>query len=114
MLSGEITSQKAKRVLYPLFWITLLNFVLFCVRWQITKASGQAGMVDESGYTVVEHGQSFHLTTTVYWLGRIHLLSVLVSILTVVVVRAYFFHTGDLKKTARESGASKVRGTHPQ
>jgi len=98
MLSGEIMTKRAKRVLYPLFWITLLNFVLFCIRWQFTGASGQAGEVDGNGYTVVEHGHTLHLTANTYWLARIHVVSVVVCIVAGVIARAYFFAQGDLKK----------------
>src|SRR5436309_2215107 len=36
ILSGEVSSRKARRVLYPLLIVYLLTFVSSAIRWQIT------------------------------------------------------------------------------
>jgi hypothetical protein len=40
ILSGETTSRRAKRVLYPLLLIYLVDFVSCIIRWQMTGYSG--------------------------------------------------------------------------
>ena len=100
MLSGEIISKKAKRVLYPVFFIFLFNFILFLIRWQVTKDSGATvGVVEGDGYRIVEHGHTLYVTSAEYWLSRMQLVSLAVCFMAVLATRIHFYRTGDLKKT---------------
>ena len=61
MITGEITSARAKRILYPFLFTFLLYFIVLVVRWQMTGASGfTTGSPEGSGYSVVEHGRTLH------------------------------------------------------
>jgi hypothetical protein len=100
--SGEVTSRRAKRLLYPLLVVYLLNFVSSAVRWQVTGYSGfTTGAAEASGYSVVEHGHTIHVTAGQYWLGRIQILILIVGVVAWFVARAYFFRTGDLRREKR-------------
>ncbi len=99
ILSGEVTSRRAKRVLYPILLIYLLNFVSSAIHLQLTGYSGfTTGTPDEVGYSVVEHGRTIHVTSGQYWLGRVQLLILVVGLVTWFVARAHFFRTGDLRR----------------
>jgi hypothetical protein len=99
ILSGEITSRRAKRVLYPLLVIYLFNFISLVVRWQITGYSGfTSGTPEGAGYSVIEHGRTIHVTAVQYWLGHTQLLILIVGLVAWFVARAYFFRTGDLRR----------------
>jgi hypothetical protein len=104
ILTGEITSPRAKRVLYPLAAVYLINFVLIAIRWQLTSYSGFAvGTPQDGGYSVIEHGQSIHLTTSQYWLGRLQILFLILGMLTWFITRAHFFRTGDLRHAEKSN-----------
>lgn len=94
--SGEIRTHKAKRVLYPLLLVYLINFVSFVVRSQLTGYYGTTGAPDTAGYSVVEHGHTFHVTAGQYWLSRIQILLLIAGVIAWFVARACFFRTGDL------------------
>jgi len=99
MLSGEIISVRAKKVLYPIFFIALLNFVLFAVRWQMTNDSGMTiGKAESGGYRLVEHGRVVYVSGQEYLLARIQGVSLVACFAALFIARAYFSHTGDLKK----------------
>ena len=99
ILSGEITSRRARRVLYPILVIYALNFFSLMVRWQMTGYSGlSGGTSDAAGYSVVEHGHTFHVTAGQYWLGKVQFLILVAGIVAWFVARAYFFRTGDLRR----------------
>jgi hypothetical protein len=99
ILSGEVTSRRAKLVLYPILVIYLLNFVSSAVRWQITGYSGfTTGTLDGSGYSVVEHGHTIHVTPGQYHFGRIQMVILFVGVAAWFIARAYFFRTGDLRR----------------
>src|SRR2546422_6940366 len=99
ILSGEVTSPRAKRVLYPILLIGLLNFVSSAIRWQLTGYSGfTTGTPDGAGYSVVEHGHTIHLTAGQYGLGRIQIVILFLGGVLWFIARAYFFRTGDLKR----------------
>jgi len=99
ILTGEITSPRAKRVLYPMLAAYLINFILAAFRWQMTGYSGlTSGTPEQPGYSVVEHGRSFHVSTSQYWLGRLQIVLVIFGVLAWFIVRAYFFRTGDLRR----------------
>jgi hypothetical protein len=102
ILSGEVTSRRAKRVLYPLLVVYLFNFVSSAIRWQVTGYSGfTTGAPDASGYSVVEHGHTMHVTACQYWLGHIQILILVVGVGAWFVARAYFFRSGDLRREKR-------------
>jgi hypothetical protein len=102
IMSGEITSRKAKLVLYPILVIYILNFVSLAVCWQITGYSGfTAGTADGTGYSVVEHGRTMHVTTAQYRLGRIQVVTLFLGVAIWFIARAYFFRTGDLRREKR-------------
>jgi hypothetical protein len=104
ILSGEVTSRKAKLVLYPLLLIYLFDFVAMVVRLEMTGYSGfRYGTPDGAGYSVVEHGHTIHLTAGQYWLGRIHLLSLFLGLLAWFIARAYLFRTGDLRREKKRA-----------
>jgi hypothetical protein len=68
ILSGEVASKKARSVLYPLLIVLLLNFISSVVRSQITGYSGfTSGTLDRTGYSVVEHGHTIHVSVAQYW-----------------------------------------------
>ena len=99
ILSGEISSRRAKRVLYPILIIYLLNFISTAVRWQLTGYSGfTSGTPDGAGYSVVEHGRTIHVTTGQYDLGRIQMVVLFVGVAAWFIARAYFFRTGDFRR----------------
>ncbi len=99
ILSGETTSRRAKRVLYPLLLIYTVNFFSSVVRWQISGYSGfTSGVPEREGYSVIEHGRTIHVTAAQYWLGRFQLLILIVGLVVWFVARAYFFRTGDLRR----------------
>src|SRR5580765_5141100 len=57
LISGETTSRKAKRVIFPLFLVYFFDFISSIVRWQLTGFSGFTAAAPEgAGYSVVEHG----------------------------------------------------------
>ena len=100
ILSGETTSRRAKRLLYPMLLIYLVNFISSIVRWQITGYSGfTSGTAEGSGYSVIEHGRTIHVTAAQYWIGHTQGLILIVGLVAWFVARAYFFRTGDLRKT---------------
>jgi len=99
ILSGEVTSQKARRVLYPLLIVYLLNFVSSAIRWQITGYSGfTSGTPDRAGYSVIEHGHTIHVAAGQYWCGRMQIVILVVGATAWFIARAYFFRTGDLRR----------------
>jgi len=99
ILSREVTSRRAKRVLYPLLTVSFLNFVSFVVRSQLTGYSGiTTGTPDGAGYSVVEHGHTIHVTAGQYWFARIQIVILLVGVVVWFITRAYFFRTGDLRR----------------
>jgi hypothetical protein len=99
LMSGETTSRKAKLVMFPLLLIFLLNFILSIVRWQHTGFSGfTSGTPEPTGYSVVEHGRTFHLTPGEFWLGRIQAIIFVISFVAWFVARIYFLHSGDIKR----------------
>ncbi len=99
IMSGETTSRRAKRVLYPLLLIYFFNFVSSVVRWRITGYSGfTTGVPEGEGYSVIEHGHTIHVTAGQYWLGHAQLLVLIIGLVAWFVARAYFFRTGDLKR----------------
>lgn len=99
LLSGETTSRKAKYVMFPLLLIGLLDFVLSTVRWQLTGFSGfTVGTAERTGYSVVEHGRTFHLTVPEFWLGRLQAVVFIVSFAAWFAARVYFLHSGDIKR----------------
>jgi hypothetical protein len=105
ILSGEVASKRAKRVLYPLLIVYLLNFVSSVVRSQITGYSGfTSGTPDPAGYSVVEHGHTIHVSAGQYWFGHAQIIVLVIGAAAWFIARGYFFRTGDLK---RESGISK-------
>jgi hypothetical protein len=105
ILSGEIASTRAKRVLYPLLIVYLLNFVSSVVRSQITGYSGfTGGTPDPAGYSVVEHGHTIHVSAGQYWFGHAQVIVLVIGAAAWFIARAYFFRTGDLR---RENGLSK-------
>ena len=72
LLSGETTPRRAKRVMFPLFLFSFLDFVSYIIRWQLSGFSGFTAATPEgAGYSVVEHRRTFHLTPGQLWLGRI-------------------------------------------
>jgi hypothetical protein len=92
ILSGETTSRRAKRVLYPLLLIYTFNFFSSVVRWQISGYSGfTTGTPERAGYSVIEHGRTIHVTAWQYWLGHFQLLILIVGLVAWFVARAYFF-----------------------
>ena len=92
-------SSKAKRILYALFFVFLLNFVLFIVRWQMTGDSGATpGKAENGGYRLVEHGRIIHVSRGEYLLSRVQIMSLGVCFVAVFITRAYFCRTGDLKR----------------
>ena len=100
--SGEVTTRRAKRVLYPLLIVYLLNFVSAVILWQLTGYSGlTTGAPDAFGYSVVEHGRVIHVTAGQYWLGRIQCLILIVGVVAWFIARAYLFRTGDLRREKR-------------
>jgi hypothetical protein len=97
--SGETMSRKAKFVMFPLLLIFLLNFILSIIRWQHTGFSGfTAGTPEPGGYSVVEHGHTFHITPTEFWFGRSQAVIFIASFVAWVVARMYFLHNGDIKR----------------
>ena len=79
ILSGEVTSRRAKRVLYPLLIVYLLNFVSSAVRWQMAGYSEFATSTPKGAdYSVIEHGHTIHVAAGQYWLGRIQILVLIV------------------------------------
>jgi hypothetical protein len=99
LISGETTSPRAKRVLFPLFLISFFDFISATVRWGLTGFSGLTTVTpDGAGYVAVEHGHTFHITSGEFWLGRIQALIFIVCFVVWFLARAYFFHTGDLKR----------------
>ena len=99
ILSGEVTSRRAKRVLYPLLIVYLLNFVSSAVRWQMAGYSGfTTGTPEGAGYSVIEHGHTIHVTTGQYWVGRVQMVILFVGVIAWFVTRAYLFRTGDLRR----------------
>lgn len=98
-MSGETTSRKAKLVMFPLMFIFLLDFISSIIRWQLTGFSGfTAGTPESTGYSVVEHGRTFHLTPAEFWFGRVQAIIFVISFLAWFVARAYFLHSGDIKR----------------
>src|SRR5437867_9534063 len=99
ILSGEITSRRAKRVLYPILLIYTFNLFSSIVRWQITGYSGfTSGVPEREGYSVIEHGRTINVTAAQYWLGHFQFLILIVGLVAWFVARAYFFRTGDLRR----------------
>lgn len=99
LISGETTSRKAKLVMLPLLLIFLLNFISSIVRWQLTGFSGfTSGTPEPGGYSVVEHGRTFHITPAEFWLGRIQAIVFIASFVAWFVARIYFLHNGDIKR----------------
>ena len=104
IITGEITSRRAKRVLYPIIAVYLINFVVIVIRLQITGYSGiTVGTPQPGGYSVVEHGHAIYVTTGQYWLGRIQMLILIVGMLAWFVARAHLFRTGDLRRAGKDA-----------
>ena len=102
ILSGEVTSRSAKRVLYPIIIISILNFVSSVVRWQVTGYSGfTRGTPDGAGYSVVEHGRRIYLSAGQYRLGRLQIAILFVGVVVWFMARVYFSRTGDLRREKR-------------
>ncbi len=92
-------SSKAKKILYGVFFVSLLNFLLFIVRWQMTGDSGVTrGEAESGGYRLVEHGRIVHVTAGEYLLSRVQIVSLGVCFVAWFIARAYLFRTGDLKR----------------
>ena len=99
LLTGEITSRKAKRVLFPLCLILFVNFVAFAIHyWSLGASAFPGGRIESGHYYVIEHGHRVDFTPAQYWLSYIHGVSVVVGILAWFAIRTYFRHTGDLKR----------------
>jgi hypothetical protein len=97
--SGEVTTRRAKLVLFPLIIIYVVDFFSSIVRWQLTGYSGfTSGSHEATGYLVVEHGHTIHVTAGEYWLGHIQIIILVVGLVAWFAARAYFFHTGDLRR----------------
>jgi|ERR1039457_686820 hypothetical protein len=99
ILSGEVTTPRAKRVLYTILVLTVLNLVLSGVRVYMTGYSGfTTGTPDATGYSVVEHGRRIHVTAGQYDLGRIQVILLVLGVVVWFIARAYLSRTGDLKR----------------
>lgn len=99
IISGETTSRRAKRVLFPLFLIYFLDFISSTIRCGLTGFVGFESVTPEkAGYSVVNHGHTFYLTPGELLLGRIQALVFIVCFVAWFLARAYFLHTGDLKR----------------
>ena len=85
--------------MFPLFLIYFCDFISSTVRWQLTGFSGfTAATPEAAGYSVVEHGRTFHLTPGQLWLGRIQAVIFIVCFVAWFVARVYFLHTGDIRR----------------
>jgi Bacterial Ig domain len=52
--------------------------------------------VDTTG--LIEHGRTFHITPSEFWLGRIQAIFFIASFVAWLVARIYFFHSGDIRR----------------
>jgi len=99
LLSSETTSRRAKLVLFPLFLIYFLDFISSTIRCGFTGFFGFESVTPEvGGYSFVEHGHMFHITPGEFWLGRIQAVVFICCFVAWFVARAYFLHSGDLKR----------------
>jgi hypothetical protein len=99
LISGETTSRRAKRVMFPLFLIYFFDFISSTIRWGLTGFSGFTTVTpDGSGYVVVEHGHTFHISSGEFLLGRIQALIFIVCFAAWFIARFYFLNTGDIKR----------------
>jgi|HubBroStandDraft_1064217.scaffolds.fasta_scaffold387055_2 hypothetical protein len=97
--NGEVTSRRAKLVLYPIILLYVADFISMFFHMGATGYSGiTSGTLEPGGYSVVEHGHAIHVTVTQYWLGRAQMIILVVGLATWFIARAYFFHTGDLRR----------------
>ena len=97
--SGETTSRRAKRILFPLFLIYILDLISSGVRCGLTGFFGfESVTTEKAGYSVVNHSHTYYLTPGEFWLGRIQAFILIVSFVAWFLTRAYFSHTGDLKR----------------
>ena len=102
IMTGEIASRKAKRVLYPIIGIYLANFVLMAVRWQMIGYSGvTAGRREDGGYAVVEHGQAVFVSAGEYWFSRIQVFILIAGLFVWFIARARLLRSGDLRSAAK-------------
>ena len=97
--SGETTSRRAKRILFPLFLIYIFDLISSVIRCGLTGFFGfESATTEKAGYSVVNHSHTYHLTPGEFWLGRIQTFIFIVSFVAWFLVRAYFSQTGDLKR----------------
>ena len=97
--TGEITSAKARWILYPIIAVYLINFVSATIRWQLTGYSGfTTGTPQPGGYSVIEHGHPIFVTVGQYWLSRFQIGLLIVGVAAWFAARAYLFRTGDLRR----------------
>ena len=99
LLSGETTSRRAKRGMFPLFLLYFFDFISSTVRCGLTGFLGFESVTPEKiGYSVVNHGRTFHLTPGQLWLGRIQAVVFIICFVAWFVARIHFLHTGDIKR----------------
>src|SRR5438876_6384289 len=78
--------------MFPLFLIYFFDFISSTVSWQLTGFSGfTAATPEAAGYSVVEHGRTFHLTPGQLWLGRIQSVIFIVCFVAWFVARVTFY-----------------------
>jgi len=97
--SGEVTTRRAKLILFPILLVYLTDFVAMIVQWWLTGYSGiTSGTRDSTGFVVIEHGHTVHVTKGQYWFGHLLIAILLVGLVAWFTARAHLFHTGDLKR----------------
>lgn len=102
MLSRETISRRGKKILFPIFIAFLLDFLLFAIRWQMTGDSGTVtGQRENSGFLLVEHGRTIHVSALEYVLCRFQLASLVLLFVSLFIARAYLLWSGDVRKCNR-------------
>jgi hypothetical protein len=95
-------TPKAKRVLYPLLFMGILNFTSYWFHSGSLPASAFpfGGSLHEGNYIVRDHGRDHELTPTQFWLSYVHGASVAVIVIVYLGALLRFRQTGDLKRVA--------------
>ena len=99
IVSGDVTTPRAKRILVPMMIAYTIVFALTVAHSIFAGYSGLArGTAEGTGYSVVEHGIRTHVTWGHYWLAKLLITLVVVNTAIWFIVRAHLSSTGDLRR----------------
>ena|ERR1043166_605001 len=93
-------TPKAKRVLYPLLIIDIIDFAGYWFHSGMLPASAFpfGGSARDGRYIVRDHGRDHALTPAQFWLSYVHGASVALIIIGYLGAFLHFRRTGDLKR----------------